>query len=93
MGEGDTFARNFFTSFFYLMLDEISTSRSSEVVEAKGQLLMSAKQRFPKPTNPCRKLQIFMEEFVMAAPSVARKKVSKVAQIGGLGGLANSGNA
>ena len=46
------------------------------VGEAEGQLLISAKRRFPKPTNPCRNLKIFMEEntlkkIVMAAPSVA----------------------
>ena len=50
-----------------------------EVGEAEGQFLISAKWRFPKPTNPCRNLMIFMEEnllkkIVMAAPSVARKK-------------------
>ena len=38
--------------------------------------MISAKRRFPKPTNPCRNLKIFMEEnllkkIVLAAPSVA----------------------
>ena len=45
----------------------------------EGQLLISAKRRFPKPTNPCRNLKIFIEEntlkkIVMTVPSVARKK-------------------
>ena len=34
----------------------------SKVGEAEGQLLISAKRRFTKPTNPCRNLKIFMEE-------------------------------
>ena len=45
------------------------------VGEAEEQLFISAKRRFPKPTNPCRNLKIFMEEnllkkIVLAAPSV-----------------------
>ena len=55
---------------------EISALMSSQVGEVEGHLLISIMWRFPKPTNPCRNLKIFMEEnllkkIVMAAPSVA----------------------
>ena len=39
-----------------------SASLSREVWWAEGQLLISAKRRYPKPTNPCDNLKIFMKK-------------------------------
>ena len=47
------------------MKNQISSSLSSEVWQAEGRLLISARRRFPKPTNHSRNLQIFMKVKVL----------------------------